>query len=191
MVNRNIRRFENKKLHGGAGCDPHTTGPRDGPLETTMSNFTIFHADHGINEVQMKYIQETLEFSMVEEDGFFIKEVHLDGCDHDNGVYTPENTQVPCALYGPAMGDEPVPGYCIEWKKRSEDRPADRMLPFFPHRWVGYVQAIGIKDGDDWKLFTVYGGPLAPRNPEDPTIPTEEEREEARKFWSEHALAEG
>jgi hypothetical protein len=51
---------------------------------------------------------------------------------------------------------------------------------------VDYVQAIGVREGDDFKLFTVYGGPLAPQHPDDPgcrDVPA------AKKFWSQHALS--
>jgi len=147
-----------------------------------MPNFTLFHADHGINDAQKEYIFSSIE-DMVDDDGFFIREIFMDACDHVDGKYVPENTLVPCGLYGPAMGDAPVVE--AEMVQRSEDRPADRMIKA-PFRQVGYVQAIGIKEGNEFKLFTVYGGPLAPQNPADPNC---QDIEASTKFWSEHALA--
>lgn len=37
-------------------------------------------------------------------------------------------------------------------------------------------------------LFTVFGGPMAPRELFDPTLPASE-RSESERFWSEHALS--
>jgi hypothetical protein len=38
-------------------------------------------------------------------------------------------------------------------------------------------------------LYTAFGGPLAPKEPGDPTL-KDSEREESEKFWSQHALVE-
>jgi uncharacterized protein YjbI with pentapeptide repeats len=48
------------------------------------------------------------------------------------------------------------------------------------------VQAIGVREGDAFKLFTVYGGYLAPQHPDDPANP---DVAAARRFWSQHALS--
>ena len=37
-------------------------------------------------------------------------------------------------------------------------------------------------------LYTVFGGPIAPKEPDDPTL-TDEQRPESIAFWAEHALA--
>ena len=141
-------------------------------------DFTIYHADHGINDHQMDYIKLRLE-SNKDLNSFLIQEVKLLVQDHG---------YAPCALYGPAMGDEPITDDMVRMEKRSEDRPADRLIKAHL-RCVDYVQAIGImdRDKDTCTLFTVYGGPLAPQNPEDPTLP-EEGKAESVEFWSKHAL---
>ena len=148
-------------------------------LNTTTTNptFTVYHADHGINEEQMIHIQATVDAMTHEGQGFFIHQVDM------------ADSQVPCGLYGPAMGDGAVPDKAVVMEKRSEDRPADRLLKGYPTRLVGYVQCIGVRDleANTITLFTVYGGPLAPQNPEDPTL-AEERKAEAVEFWSKHAL---
>ena len=135
-------------------------------------SFTVHHADHGITPEQMEHIQASLIHS-VEGDGFFIAQDRIPS----------ELGTVPCGLYGPIMGDDPVTEATMEVRG---DRPyADRMVDR-PFRQVDYVQSIGIRDGDTFTLFTVFGGPLAPQHPQDPSnrdVPASE------AFWSEHALA--
>lgn len=135
-------------------------------------SFTVHHADHGITDAQMAYIQGSLR-ATVEGDGFFIAQDRIPA----------ELGTVPCGLYGPIMGDDPVTEATMEVRG---DRPyADRMVDR-PFRQVDYVQSIGIRDGDTFTLFTVFGGPLAPQHPEDPNnrdVPT------SVAFWAEHALA--
>ena len=123
-------------------------------------NFTVFHADHGITDDQMAHIQASLAAS-VKEDGFFIVE----------GKIPTELGSVPCGLYGPAMGDEPVADHSVIMEERGDRPYADRMLDA-PSRPVNYVQSIGIREGTKFTLFTVYGGPLAPNTPKTPATGT-------------------
>lgn len=133
-------------------------------------SFTVHHADHGITDAQMAFIQG--ELANV-EDGFFIVQSSIPA----------ELGTVPCGLYGPIMGDAPVTDAIME---RRGDRPYEDRMVDRPFREVDYVQSIGIRDGDNFTLFTVFGGPLAPQHPEDPNnrdVPA------SVAFWSEHALA--
>jgi len=123
--------------------------------------------------------------------GFFIEQVNL----------CPEDGTVPCGLYGPAMDGVPVGDDDVIFEKRGDrdwtDRilKADSTLRFKDGRYVDYVQVIGVIEDDprphDYShklvtVYTVYGGPLAPQNPKDPSC---SDVEASTKFWSEHALA--
>jgi hypothetical protein len=146
------------------------TNPRS---RRNPSNFVVFHADHGVAPEQMDYIKGRLEQEAPQ--GFFIREVRL-----PRELGTVRN-----AMYGPASGDAPVPESEVSYRPRG-DRPWSDRVVNWPTRPVDYVQAIGIREGDDFKLFTVYGGPLAPQHPDDPgcrDVPA------AKKFWSQHALS--
>jgi hypothetical protein len=143
--------------------------------EMTDMSFTVYHADHGITEAQMSFIKTELA---EQADGFFIRQITL-----PMALGT-----VPCALYGPAMGDPAVADCQVTLECRGDRAWADKMLLGWPMRSVDYVQCIGIREGDSFTLFTVYGGPLAPQNPEDPT---NKQPEAAREFWAEHGLATG
>jgi hypothetical protein len=142
-------------------------------MERTM-NVKIYHADHSISEEQQEYINAELE---TQPDGFFIRQINLPIA---LGF-------VPCGLYGPTMGDFPVSDAVVTMEIRGDRPYADRMVKR-DFRPVSYVQVIGIRDGDDLTLFTVYGGPLAPQHPEDPT---NSDVEASKLFWSQHALASG
>ena len=140
--------------------------------------FTIAHDDHGISEAQAAYIHS--QVCAVEPNDFFIKEVIIPECygDVENGIY------------GPCEGDDPVPESEAVYVKRG-DRPwADRMVNR-PKRRTNRVQAIGIVRVDEDTgitnilYFTIYGGGLAPQNPQDPN---NRDIEGSKKFWSEHAL---
>ena len=139
--------------------------------------FKVFHADHGIKPAQMKHIQKQLED--VAPQGLFIKQINI-----------PKRLgPVPSGLYGPAMGDDPIPRSAVAMRKRggpsAEFRWLDPVVDW-PLRPVSYAQAIGIRDGNQFTLFTVYGGPLAPQNPADPSNP---DPKGAKRWWSQHALS--
>lgn len=99
---------------------------------------------------------------------------------------------VHCGLYGPAMGDPPVPESEVyyaarpgrAWPSRLVRRPLRRTHLLTV---VAVEQVVG-----QWVLATVYGGPEAPREFEDPNLTGNAEIEASAGFWSHHALsAEG
>lgn len=144
---------------------------RMNPLE-----FVVYHADHGIKPEQMDWIKAQIAASNPKT--FFIQEIQIPA----------ELGTVRNAMYGPAAGDPPVPESQVSYRPRG-DRPWSDRVVSWPTRPVNYVQAIGMPDQNDPNkivLFTVYGGPLAPQNPDDPScrdVPA------ARNFWSQHALS--
>jgi len=136
--------------------------------------YNVLHHDHGIDTPQLEWILNRADRCPITKDhiGFFIKLVQLD-----------EGT-VPCGLYGPAMGDAPIPDDQVILEKRGDREWTDRIIDR-PTRNVTDVQVIGIREEEVTTVFTVYGGPLAPQNPEDPSC---EDVDASTKFWSEHAL---
>jgi len=142
-------------------------------VRRNSGSFVVFHADHGITPEQMEWIQNVLVREAPE--GFFIKQVQIPA----------ELGTVRNAMYGPASGDAPVAESQVSYRPRG-DRPWSDRVVNWPTRPVGYVQAIGVREGDAFKLFTVYGGPLAPQNPDDPSC---RDVPGAKKFWSQHALS--
>lgn len=155
------------------GQYPATSAGRKKNPRRNPAEFTVFHADHGIAPAQMEYIKGRLEQEAPQ--GFFLREITI-----PRELGTVRN-----AMYGPASGDAPVPESAVSYRPRG-DRPWTDRVVSWPARPVDYVQAIGTREGETFKLFTVYGGPLAPQNPEDPGC---RDVEGARKFWSQHALS--
>jgi uncharacterized protein YjbI with pentapeptide repeats len=137
------------------------------------ATFTVFHADHGVSPAQLDFIKTTLVHEAPQ--GFFIKEIML-----PRSLGMARN-----ALYGPAAGDAPVAESATSYRPRG-DRPWSDRVVAWPTRPTDRVQAIGTREGDNFKLFTVYGGYLAPQHPDDPANPNVEA---AKRFWSQHALS--
>jgi len=139
--------------------------------------FKIHHADHGISQRQMGLVKDVIGERLTGLNGFFIQQITI----------PEEMGPVPCGLYGPAMGDDPQSPETdgVAMLHRPDRDWPDRVVEK-PLRPVDYVQAIGIIDGEECVLFTVYGGPLAPQNPKDPSC---QDVEEAIEWWSKHALS--
>jgi len=141
----------------------------------TMRGVKVFHADHGITQKQKEFILSELRATAPQ--GFFVKQVNI-----------PKRLgSVPNALYGPDAGDPPVREEQVYYTSRGGRPVEDRLVHAAPRPWQ-YVQTIGIRVGDDFTIFTIYGGPLAPMHPDDPN---NRDPEGSRKWWSQHALADG
>jgi len=132
------------------------------------------HLDHGLSKAQIEWLKETF----ASRDGFFIESVEM-----------PETLgTVPCGLYGPAAGDEPLRDSEVFLAKRGDRPYASRMIDK-PMRPTRTVTVIAGPDGDEkCVLYTAFGGGQAPREPGDKSL-SAEEKVESEGFWAEHALS--
>ena len=103
----------------------------------------------------------------------------------------PDHMKALCSLHGPAMGDDPVTEDRVHYEARGDRPYASRMLAA-PMRLCDSVVVIGGPHKSfSCVLYTVYGGRVvAPREPGDPSIPSELLKE-SHDFWAVHALATG
>lgn len=133
------------------------------------------HIDHGLTEEQLHWLLEKYK----DRDGFFI----------DTTTLPAERGTLQCGLHGPAVGDEPV----AEEEVRYECRPGRNWPSRIcdrPQRSTSTVTIIAGPVGEHrCLLYTVYGGPAAPREALDPYIESEEERDASEAFWAVHALS--
>lgn len=105
-------------------------------------------------------------------------------------VQVPVEDPLPSALYGPAAGDQPVTDAFAKMQTRG-DRPQPSRMVQRPSRPSNTMTVIGkVNEDGTVEVYTAYGGPLAPREPGDPSL-SPEEKAESEKFWAEHALATG
>ena len=131
------------------------------------------HLDHGLTPAQVEWLKEVIaplgpEFTIK----VFVLPDHFDS--------------VPCALYGPEMGDNPISEDQVYYKVRGDRKCASRIILDKEPRQVWSVVVIGAD-----VLYTAYGGYFAaPREPGDLSLSTWDEVQEARAFWATHALAE-
>jgi hypothetical protein len=135
------------------------------------------HVDHGISEEQMQHVLRSLGDGTADVvvgpfGTFFIATVDLGGLG-----------TAPCALHGPATGEPPVPEEEVEYAKRG-NRPNESRLTSRPPTRSSKVTAI-VSGG---VLITAFGGPLAPKEPGDPSLKPGE-KAESEAFWSQHALS--
>ena len=95
---------------------------------------------------------------------------------------------VPCGLWGPLVGDAPVPDTEVELRPRGTREGLSRLVAR-PARLTRMVTVIaGPHQGEPCVLYTAFGGPLTPREPWDASL-TPEQAAESRAFWAEHALS--
>ena len=95
---------------------------------------------------------------------------------------------VTCGLYGPLMGDDPVPEEEVRYQVRDGREWPSRLVNK-PMRLTREITIIGGPyESLTCILYTAFGGPLAPREPGDPTL-DQDQRAESEAFWKTHALS--
>ncbi len=115
----------------------------------------VSHLDHGLSSLQIDYLQE--HFS--DRKSFFIETIEL-----------PEGMGlVPCGLYGPLMGDKPIPESEVEYLMRG-DRSYPSRMTRMPKRMGNKVTVVaGPHEHNyvmmDCMLYTAFSGPVAPKEP--------------------------
>lgn len=135
------------------------------------------HLDHNLSSEHFEWLLK--EFA--DKTAFFIATVTLP--DHLGSV--------PCGLYGPVMGDDPIPEALVRYGVRGANRKCATRLVDLPLRMTRQLTVVGgpLDDENPCILYTSYGGPAAPREPGDLTITTWEQVVESRAFWADHALS--
>jgi hypothetical protein len=141
------------------------------------------HLDHSLTAEQVAFLLKVF----ADRTAFFIETIEL-----------PEHLgTVPCGLYGPIMGDAPIEDRWVEQRRRPPREYTSRVLarheypggfpgPQAAVRQVRQVTVIaGPHDGLPCVLYTAYGGPCAPQEPNDPGC---RDRAASEAFWSQHAL---
>lgn len=132
------------------------------------------HLDHGLTEGHIDFLMG--RFGDRKE--FFIETVEV----------PTDLPSLTCGLHGPIMGDEPLGEDEVFYTVRPPREYPSRMTERAP-RDTRLLTVIAGPDGDEpCVLYTAFGGPLAPREPGDPTLPPGD-RAESEAFWSKHALS--
>lgn len=137
------------------------------------------HLDHKVDPQVIEWALQALEHSDSAGDHAFVQTV----------AYPEYLPPTACDLIGPATGQEPVPEERVEYRVRGSRKWASRVSKFI---MVSYVRTItvvsGPHEGTNGVVYTIYGGPAAPREPGDPTLGSMEEIKQIREFWALHAL---
>lgn len=152
------------------------------------------------------FLKESKENLMLRTDGHYevhgISPEHLDWLGTHSDVLAAKGPvtitipdhlpPVPNSLVGPSMGDNAVSEDEVIYLNRGGGRPYNSRMVKGPHKPTRMLTVISRPHKDTGKpfLITAFGGPLAPKEIEDPTH-TPESKEESKKFWSQHALLTG
>lgn len=144
---------------------------------TTPNGIIIPHGDHGLTEEHLKVIDVELADWKGE---LMMKVITLpEGC-----------PDVPSALYGPSVGDDPVTEDKVKYESRN-GRPGKSRLIDLPHRPARNIAMLGARTELGLMLFTAYGTQsdrLSEREWWDNSM-LPHEALVAAKFWCDHALA--
>ena len=137
----------------------------------------ILHQESHTDHVPREVLNWALH-KFKDKDAFFAETVEL-----------PEGLpEVTCGLHGPVMGDAPVTEEEALYYSRTGREWLSRLVNR-PTRVTRRLSVIGGPFGThSCVLYTTFGGPLSPKEPQDPTLDPQN-REESEKFWSEHALS--
>ena len=123
---------------------------------------------------QLSYIED--RFS--DRRSFFVETIEL-----------PESLgTVVSELFGPAMGDDPIPEDLVTYRHRDSLPYPSRLIRREPRGSRLCTVIAGPYGGYPCVLYTAFGGPSSPREPGDPYLDSDA-LPEAEAFWSEHALA--
>lgn len=97
---------------------------------------------------------------------------------------------VPSGLYGPKAFDAPIEEEQVFYECRGNRQTMSRLIDL-PHRPTHNVTLIAGPYGDEpLALYTIHGGPIAPKEPETLTEQDSvEDRIESLEFWRVHALS--
>lgn len=102
--------------------------------------------------------------------------------------------ELPNSLIGPASGHGPIGDDHPEVYRgnRGSGRNYDSKMLRGETQTTRMITAIVRPHKESGRpfLITAFGGPLAPKEPDDPSL-RDEEREESKRFWSQHALLDG
>ncbi len=132
------------------------------------------HLDHGLSKEQIAFVLNRFR----DKSHLFKAEVKL----------PIELGFAPLGIYGPIAGDEPVLEEDVFYRQRAGRVTVSRMVDR-PFRVTDTVSIIAGPSGlFKCCVYTMYGGFLAPREPDDPSISSDAERADAKVFWSRHAL---
>jgi hypothetical protein len=129
----------------------------------------ILHEDSHTDHVTRDVLED--------KNAFFVETVEL-----------PSDLPVQCGLYGPIMGDDPVSENAVTYQNRSGRDWVSRLVdrPLRPTRQISVVA--GPYNEHPCVLYTCFGGPVAMKEPQDPTL-SPENLEKSQAFWREHALS--
>lgn len=140
------------------------------------------HRDHGIEADIFDYALTRTQAERRKDlgNGVVVHTVKLEG--------PMEGREVPCGLIGPSTTGHAAGG--TYYARRPGRKHLSRMVSAAPVSVREVTVIVGPYEGHPCTLYTIHGGPAAPKEVDDPHL-TDEERAASESFWATHALADG
>lgn len=136
------------------------------------------HADSHVDHVPAEVVAYIVE-RFANRDGFLIETIDL----------PPHLPEVRCDLHGPEVGDLPIPDDDWFMAHRGGRQWPSKMTGRKPRMTRVVTFVAGPYQDESCVLFTVHGGPKAPREVNDPSLVGDDAIDESAEFWSTHALS--
>ncbi len=141
-------------------------------LVSMLEKHADSHLDHNLTAAQL----DAILVLFADKDAFFVATVELPS----------ELGTVPCGLHGPLIGDPPVPETEVTREARGVRAWTSRLVDRSPRPTRLVTVIAGPHDGRPCVVYTVFGGPISPQEPGDPTC---KDLAASEAFWREHALS--
>ena len=135
----------------------------------------VSHLDHGLTSAHVQWLLARF----AERDGFFIETVTLPD----------ELAPLMSGIHGPIVGDAPVGEAEVWYAIRGDRAYASRLCSRAPRETRQMTVIAGPHEAEKCVLYTAYGGPLACREPGDPSVTDPADKAKSEAFWAEHALS--
>lgn len=141
---------------------------------TGMQITSDSHVDHDLSPDHLDWLLQRFQ----DRDGFFIETVELPA----------HLSPVACGLHGPEMGDAPVPDAEVRMVVRGNRKGPSRLCSRPPRMTRQLTVIAGPHDGLPCVMYTAFGGPVAPKEPWDPSL-DDAGRAASEAFWAQHCLS--
>ena len=145
------------------------------------------HVDHGLNLAVLSWLQRAAlaDLQALPAGQVLVKSYELPK--HGQALGLPSALR--CQLHGPVVGEAAVGDDEASHLVRAGRSYPSRVCAREPSSTRLVTLIVGPHGDLARALYTAFPGPLAEKEPGDPTLTTEEDRRRSLAFWSKHALS--
>ena len=145
------------------------------------------HVDHGLNGEALNWLQRVAlaDLQMLPAGQVLVKSYELPKDAAAVGL----PCALRCQLHGPMVGEAAVSSDEASELVRAGRSYPSRICARAPSTTRLVTLIVGPHGDATQVLYTAFPGPLAEKEPGDPSLKTEDDRKRSAAFWSKHALS--